>query len=247
LILAAGLEAARLAAQTAGAANPFASARDAEAGGRLYQTHCSYCHGVYGEGGRGPDLTTGAFRRGGSDGALYASIRNGIPGTEMPQVRASDDDVWRMVAFVRKLSSGEPASRVPGDTAAGKDVYARSGCAVCHAVSFEGGSLGPDLMGVSRRMSVAMLRESLVKPEAIVPLRYRAVRVVTAAGETVAGIRLNEDDLSIQLRDTSDNLRSFLKARVRHILRDQPSLMPPVAVTGKDLENLVAYLASLRE
>ena len=47
------------------------------------------------------------------------------------------------------------------------------------------------------------------------PSAYRAFEVVTNAGQTVAGIRLNEDDLSIQLRDTNDNLRSFLKEQLR--------------------------------
>ena len=54
------------------------------------------------------------------------------------------------------------------------------------------------------------ITESLTKPEADIPITYRGVQVVLKSGQTVTGIRLNRDDLSIQLRDTRDNLRSFL-------------------------------------
>jgi mono/diheme cytochrome c family protein len=37
--------------------NPFATEADVQQGGALFQTHCSYCHGVHGEGGQGADLT----------------------------------------------------------------------------------------------------------------------------------------------------------------------------------------------
>jgi hypothetical protein len=72
--------------------------------------------------------------------------------------------------------------------------------------------------------------------------------VTTASGETVTGIRLNEDDISIQLRDMNGNLRSFLKDKVKEIRKDKPSLMPAYGsvLSKKELEDLVAYLSSLR-
>src|SRR5580700_11031378 len=87
-------------------------------GGRLFQTHCSYCHGARGEGGRGADLTTGQYRHGDSDANLFTSVRNGIPGTEMPAVRATDDEVWKMVAFVKRLGTAGLREKAPGDPAA---------------------------------------------------------------------------------------------------------------------------------
>ena len=82
---------------------------------------------------------------------------------------------------------------------------------------------------VGRRRDLEYLEESLVNPDADVPVRYRAVEVVTKSGQTVTGIRLNEDDISIQLRDAKDNLRSFLQGRISSEIRyDKPSLMPSV-------------------
>src|SRR4030095_7817238 len=112
--------------------NPFTSDADIQAGEALFQTHCTYCHGSRGEGGRGADLTAGIYRHGGRDAELYASIRNGIPGTEMAPVRVSDDDVWKMIAFVRRLGSRGMLEKAPGDPEAGRLVYQKTGCASCH-------------------------------------------------------------------------------------------------------------------
>lgn len=229
--------------------NPFDTSQGIAQGKALFQIHCSYCHGANGEGGRGADLTTGRYRRGGGDTNLYTSVRNGIPGTEMPAVRASDDEVWKMVAFVKRLGSAGLAEKAPGDSAAGKIVFEGKGkCMTCHSLGREGGSLGPDLSGIGRRRSLDYLTESIVSPGADVSIQYRALEVVTTAGETVEGIRLNEDDISIQLRDTSDNLRSFLKSNVREVRRGRPSLMPAFAtvLSKKEVDDVVAYLSSLR-
>ncbi len=229
--------------------NPFDTAEGLEQGVALFQTHCSYCHGARGEGGRGADLTTGQYRHGGTEANLFTTVRNGIPGTEMPAVRATDDEVWKMVAFVKKLGTIPTGEKASGDPVAGKAVYdGKGGCGACHAIGHDGGNLGPDLSDVGRRRDLSYLEESLVTPEADVPVRYRAIRVVTKSGQTVAGIRLNEDDISIQLRDEKDNLRSFLKANIRELRYDKPSLMPPYGSTlnRKEIEDVVAYLSGLR-
>ena len=229
--------------------NPFDTPSGVDQGRALFQTHCAYCHGARGEGGRGADLTTGRYRRGGSDGGLYATVRNGVPGTEMPAVRATDEEVWKMVAFVKQLGTAGLSEKATGDALAGKTTYETKGrCTTCHSIGRDGGSLGPDLSDVGRRRSLKYLEESLVSPEADVPIQFRAIQVVTKDGKIVSGIRLNEDDLSIQLRDSNDDMRSFLKDNVREIRRDKPALMPSYRSTfnQKEMEDVVAYLSSLR-
>ncbi len=227
--------------------NQFESQQDVKKGDELFQTHCSYCHGAFGEGGRGADLTTGLYRLGGSDAELFRTIRNGIPGSEMGPPRVDGDDLWRVVAFVKRLGMA-PSEEVPGDAAAGKMVYEKIGCASCHIINEEGGILGPDLTDVGRRRGRRFLVESIIEPEADLPLNYRGTRLITAAGQTVAGIQLNEDGYSIQIRDTSGNPRSFLKHNLKQIQRDNPSLMPGYesVLSEKQLEDLVAYLANLK-
>ena len=229
------------------ATNPFSSEADVQQGSALFQTHCAVCHGANGEGGRGADLTVGLYRRGGRDPELYASIRFGIPGTDMAPVRVTDDEVWKLVAFVKRLGSQGLREKAPGDPVAGRRGFQTMGCVVCHSVSKEGGTLGPDLTDVGRRRGLKFLAESLAKPEAEIPIAYRAVEVVLKSGATVTGIRLNRDDLSIQLRDPGDNFRFFLMENVREIRYDKPALMPSyAALDPKDFTDVVAYLNSLK-
>ena len=230
-------------------ANPFDTSAGIQDGRALFQIHCLYCHGANGEGGRGADLTSGRYRRGGSDADLFATVRNGIAGTEMPAVRASDDDVWKMVAFVKSIGSAGLSEKAPGDRASGKAIFEGKGrCLACHSVGRDGGSLGPDLSDLGRRRNLAYLEESLVRPEADVAARFRAIRLVTKSGQNVSGIRLNEDDISVQLRDDRNNLRSFLKDDIREMRHDKPSLMPSYEsiLSRKEIEDVVAYLSSLR-
>jgi cytochrome c oxidase cbb3-type subunit III len=229
--------------------NPFDTDQDAELGRMNFVTNagCAYCHGNDGTGGRGANLTNGEYRHGGSDAQLFTTIRNGVPGSEMPPTRGPNQDIWRLVAFVKRLGSQGLNEHAPGDAIAGKTVYQGKGCTGCHTVNDQGGILGPDLTEVGRRRSLRFLEESIVKPDADLPLNYRGIRMITTQGETVTGIRLNEDDYSIQLRDMSGNLRAFLKSEVKEIRHDNPSLMPAyTTLTKKELDDLVAYLSSLR-
>ncbi len=227
--------------------NPFETPEDVAMGNDLFQTHCSYCHGAFGEGGRGADLTTGWYRFGSSDAELFQTIRNGIPGSEMGPPRVEDNDLWRIVGFVKKLGTAEPED-APGDPVTGKTVYENTGCASCHIINTEGGILGPELDYVGQRRGLAFLEESIVKPETDLPTNYRGTRLVTQEGLTVTGIQLNEDDYSIQIRDIDGNPRSFLKHDLKEVRRDNPSLMPAYGsiLNETQLEDLVAYLSSLK-
>jgi putative heme-binding domain-containing protein len=170
-------------------------------------------------------------------------------------------DIWRMVAFVRQLGRQGASDPITGDAAAGAVVYQSHGCAACHNIDSsawgptptpaaganQGGFMGPALTDVGAKRSPRYLRESIVDPNADIPLDYRSVAVVTSAGTRITGIHLNEDEYSIHLRDTSGTLRSFLKSELTEITLTGRSLMPASASLSKDdLDNLVAYLSSLR-
>ncbi len=229
--------------------NPYSSAADLEAGRKLYLGRCGHCHGQGGEGGHGPVLNTGQFRHGGSDRDLFLVLRNGIPGTEMPGAfNLPEMEIWRMTAHVKELGrQGAPDDPVTGDPAAGAIVYRKYGCAQCHSVDGQGGFLGPDLADIGTRRAARHLRESVVNPSADISLDYRPVAVITSAGNSISGIHLNEDEYSIHLRDLGGDLRSFLKGELKQMRLPRESVMPAYAALPKtELENLVAYMSSLR-
>ncbi len=102
--------------------------------------------------------------------------------------------------------------RVTGHAAAGKAIFdGKGGCGACHSIGDRGASLGPDLGDIGIRRSAKSLRLSLIDPNAEIYPEYYTVVVITKGGETVQGLALNEDDLSIQIRDINGNPRSFLK------------------------------------
>src|SRR5262245_13760470 len=87
IVLAAG----SLRAQQAAVTNPLqGNAQAIDQGLQLFRSSCAACHGLNAKGLRGPDLTTGQFTRGGSDGQLFRTIMQGIPGTDMPGAQFSD-------------------------------------------------------------------------------------------------------------------------------------------------------------
>jgi cytochrome c oxidase cbb3-type subunit III len=103
---------AGLARQSAPAvlANPYeGNARAVEDGGKLFVAYnCADCHGAEGSGAMGPSLQDGRWHFGGSPGAVFQSIYEGRP-DGMPSWggRISDDQIWRLVAYVRSLDVGK--------------------------------------------------------------------------------------------------------------------------------------------
>jgi cytochrome c oxidase cbb3-type subunit III len=228
--------------------NPHTTPADVARGKQYFLGHCAFCHGPAGEGGRGVNLTTGQYRMGGSDSELFRTIRRGIDGTEMPGSGLSQPELWKIVAYVRSLAVSAP-EKASGDPVAGRAVYEGKGaCTQCHWVDRRGGILGPDLSEIGLRRALRFLRESLTDPDKHIADDYRTFSVVTSAGEKIVGIKLNEDEYTIQIRDTKQNMRSFRKADLKDVRRETRSLMPAyrTALTDKEIENLVAYLSSLR-
>jgi alcohol dehydrogenase (cytochrome c) len=87
--------------------NPFSSAEDVSAGESIFQSNCTLCHGSHGVGGgAGPALEQHQMRKGSSDWAVFKTISNGIAGTAMPPSTLSENDRWKLVAYVKSLAAG---------------------------------------------------------------------------------------------------------------------------------------------
>ncbi|MCY3971254.1 MAG: c-type cytochrome [Acidobacteria bacterium] len=229
--------------------NPHTTEADVEAGAKVFRRSCSLCHGADGTGGDGPDLTRGLFRHGSSDAALFRNILTGIPNTGMGGIYQPDRSIWQVVSYVRSLSRGGGAEEVPGDPRRGRMLYmSRGSCSDCHRLNGSGGRIGPDLSDLGWRRAPVHIRASIVDPSDEMAADYRTVEVRTSDGGVVRGVLRNEDRYSIQLLDEFENLRSFQKTDLAAIDKPEESLMPPLSsfFRGRDLDDLVAYLYSLR-
>ena len=99
--------------------NPVAATPDSVAAGAdLYTRHCAACHGPTGRGdgplaaataaygARPSNLADTAWRHGGSDGEIFAAIRDGIgPDFAMDAFRGrlGEPDIWNLVNYLRSL------------------------------------------------------------------------------------------------------------------------------------------------
>ena len=136
-----------------------------------------------------------------------------------------------------------------GNAAAGKAIFdGKGGCSACHSIGDRGASLGPDLGDIGITRTPKSLRLALTDPDAEIFKEYYTVVVETKAGETIRGLALNEDDLSIQIRDINGYPRSFLKDDLNSTHREQRSLMPSYAsrLSGAEIDDVVAYLRTLK-
>lgn len=220
-------------------------AEDPEKGRAIYRSNCAFCHGLTGLGGRGPDLVT--HRK--PDAEIKRIIREGVPGSTMPSFGGfEEDELNNITAFLRQLAgTGSAPGSAKGDPGRGRALYTKLACASCHQVGNEGSTYGPDLTRVGAARPVHYLRESITEPSADVPPQYEGVAVVTRQGTKVQGVRVNEDTFSVQLRDSSQKFRSFLKEEVKEVATVKQSLMPEYKqLAPGDLDDLVSYLASLR-
>jgi cytochrome c oxidase cbb3-type subunit III len=221
---------------------------DVVAGKRLFERHCALCHGIDGKGGRGPALNRSKLPHAGDDAALKAVIADGIPPNMPEGWYLNDEDVANLAAFVRSLSK-IPSDPVVGDATRGAGIYAKSGCSSCHIANGAGVGYGPDLTGIGDRRSPAFLLKAISKPGSELPEDFLLVKATTTSGETIEGIRANEDTFTIQIKDAGGHYHSLRKEDLKELskLRGETP-MPPFEgiLSAAELQDLVAYLASQR-
>ena len=70
-------------------------------------------------------------------------------------------------------------------------MFAVAMCNRCHQVRSQGGRVGPDLSGATRRFSPYDLLEAIIEPNKTIPHEFQAVKVVTDDGKVVVGQVVN--------------------------------------------------------
>jgi len=225
-----------------------ATAFDIEDGGRAFRNTCANCHGPDGDEVAGIDLGRGQFRRTLTDQELVGIIRNGIPNTPMPANNVSEPQAVKIVAYLRSLAESRRSVAATGDAARGKSIFDGKGaCATCHRVNGNGSRLGPDLSRIGQVRRTIELEQSLTEPAAEVLPGNRSYRVTTRDGATVIGRLLNHDTFTVQLLDSKEQLRSFVKADLKEF-DFAPTPMPSSKGTldPQETADVVSYLVSLK-
>jgi len=217
------------------------------AGKQLFVEGSSGCHGTNAEGGRGPNLSQGDLIRGATNRHLFAAIKTGVKGTEMPPSALPDEKIWQMVTFLRDLTSPAFDSHVAGDADAGGGLFfGKAGCSTCHMIRGRGGYLGPDLSNIGRARTLPQLQESLVTPNAKITEGFRGVTVTMRDGKNISGVAKDNTNYAIAVLDAKGELHRLLKQDLREVVFRGKSLMPAdykQKLSSDEIGNLLAFLS----
>jgi len=224
------------------------TAADLLDGERAFRQTCANCHGPDGDLITGIDLGRGQFRRPMSDDDLVGIIRTGIPNTPMPASNMTVEQAQKIVAYLRSRAASARSGAVRGDVNRGKTIFeGKGGCLGCHRVGGSGSGVGPELTRIGAVRGALELERSLLEPSADVQPTNRFYRVVLRDGTVVTGRLLTHDTFTVQMLDTTEHLRSFVKSDLReYAFAESP--MPSVRdrLNAQEIADVVSYLVSLR-
>lgn len=167
------------------------STADQQRGRALFVEKCGTCHamaeaGTSGKEGPNLDDAFAAARATGQtdstiEGVVKAQVENPRPMTDNPAVSmppniVTGQDLDDVAAYVGQWA-GVPGAAPPEVAGGpGAQIFANSGCGGCHtlAAAEAGGTVGPDLDKALTGMSTAMIRTSIVDPNAQIAKGYPA-------------------------------------------------------------------------
>ncbi|MEZ5962523.1 MAG: HEAT repeat domain-containing protein [Planctomycetota bacterium] len=184
------------------------------------------------------------------------------PGSTAAEILASHRVVKRSEAAAQKAvarandRAAPPADRraamlelgnLPGNATHGREVFGRI-CIACHRAGGQGVQVGPDLDGVSKRLTLALMVESIFEPNARIEPKYQMVMLALHNGDALAGFIDAEapDHLVVRLADGSRRTIALADIKSREALAT--SNMPEglgQTLSPRELVDVIAYLKTL--
>jgi cytochrome c oxidase cbb3-type subunit 3 len=248
---------------------PPASPEVLARGKTMYSSMCAACHGAHARGGQlgGVNLLRSPLVLGDRDGeAVLPVVKNGRPGTGMPAIPISDDDVKAIAAYIHSLQAQGSNQGAPppgeeveldilvGNAAAGAKFF-QATCTACHSAT-------GDLAGIaSRTEDVKSLQNLWVSGGRATgsgpgrradrsPQSIPTVKVTMPGGEIVLGQLVRVDDflVTVGLDDgTTRTIRRDGDSPAVEITDPMQRHNELLAVyTNKNMHDVTAYLATLK-
>jgi putative heme-binding domain-containing protein len=152
---------------------------------------------------------------------------------------------WKLDELVPLVESGLKGHR---NYERGRQLYSAVACSACHRFVNEGGSVGPELTGVSGRFSVHDLLESIVDPSKVISDQYEAINIRMKNGDIVSGRVGNLSGANINVvEDMFDpgRMTNVRRADIETIEPSKVSMMPEGllnSLQAEEIQDLVAFL-----
>lgn len=131
-----------------------------------------------------------------------------------------------------------------GDPGNGEEMYAEN-CADCHMLNGDGGNVGPDLTGISKK-GLKFIRESVLFPAKKITKGYETWRAVKTDGRKITGLKSRDTATEIDITKATGEVITIAKTDIREIKQDKDtSIMPSdltEALTVKDFQDVLAFM-----
>lgn len=219
-------------------------------GAQLFSSHCAYCHGADGRGGRAPAIATLPKVVGLSNQDLIGIVHKGEADQGMPAFPdLGDQGTKAVVQYLRTLqgvTANGPPAKLAGDPDMGRKMFfGKAQCSTCHMILGKGGFMAAELTSYARNRTASEIMQAIVNPDAELQPTSRVVSVRAKDGKSLTGVVRTEDNLNITLQ-TEDGRYHFLsRSNLAVVNYTDHSLMPPdygTRLTAKELDDLVAFL-----
>jgi mono/diheme cytochrome c family protein len=237
---------------------------EVDKGRAIWSAECVTCHGANARGGDGgPNLVRSPLvlhdRYGRGLGPFLKeghSMQSGKPSSSL-----TDAQVVQLSHFLRQrlldTLRGSPLFEVKnvltGDAKGGADYFNGEGkCATCHSAT-------RDLAGIGTRLTPVNIQQRFIFPfgggrgrggSAPPPARTAITMTVTPpGGPAVTGVRLEEDDFYVTLRESSGAVRTLKRTPGTTVATTNPlqfhiDLLE--RITDKQMHDVVAYLETVK-
>ncbi|MCY2994944.1 MAG: c-type cytochrome, partial [Planctomycetota bacterium] len=142
------------------------------------------------------------------------------------------------------LDQFEPVLTLAGDPVRGKQVFTTATCAVCHRLGEVGTEIGPDLMTLVDR-SPQYLRIAVIDPNRAVKEKFMEYAAITAGGQIVSGMLIEETSNSLTLVDAAGKHHVILRKNLEELLARGRSHMPErleAGLTPQQMADLFAFI-----
>jgi cytochrome c len=156
---------------------------------------------------------------------------------------------WHMADLVGSLAALDRGRSF----AKGKSLFQAASCITCHKMGKDGGTLGPDLTEVTKRLAkqpmprVALLRE-LLEPSAVIDEKYRTHILTLDDGTRRAGIIAAQDGKAVRLAANPalpDERIVIPRDRIESLQKSDVSLMPVGLLSTLSRDEVLELLAYL--
>jgi putative heme-binding domain-containing protein len=132
-----------------------------------------------------------------------------------------------------------------GDAARGAELFRIRGCETCHASATP---IGPDLGGITDRLTTTDLFNAIIFPSRDVAPQYRTTTFRTRDGQSYNGIVVFESADGVIVQTGAESTVRLAEANIASRQTSTVSLMPAGLLNGlkpQSLADLYSYLATL--